>query len=262
MAEEEKYDLGGEGGMVLQKGKFGRWLDNFWYHYKWIAIGVLVLVIFVTVCTVQMCGKEDYDVYIIYAGSADVRTHKADNDISDYETLHKSVNEAVEDFDENGRVTSSFDALFMLSSEERKKIEQELADMKDKGEGSYELNYVQLNENDKVFRDRIMLSDYYVFLISEPIYNAYQVNEDGVSTFAPIRELCDEGVTVEFLDDCAVYLHSTEFGSLPGLCDLPENTLITLRSRGAFSSHFNKEETEMHYQNAVTVVKNMINYGG
>ena len=27
---EEKYDLGGESGMKFEKGKFGKWFENFW----------------------------------------------------------------------------------------------------------------------------------------------------------------------------------------------------------------------------------------
>ena len=225
---DEKYDLGDSDGMNIKKGRFGTWFENFWYHYKWHTIAIFFIIIVVTICTVQMCSKEEYDVHIIYAGSYDVRGQDSENDISAYETVQKSLNEAVRDFDENGKVTSSLEALYMLSSQERKEMEEELAEMKNNGQGSYELNYTLLNENDSTFRDRITFSDYYVFIISEPIYNAYQRIEQGVPLFASLREFVNEDTEVEFLDDSAIYLSSTEFGKLPGLCDLPENTLISL----------------------------------
>lgn len=259
--EEEKYDLGDSSGMQIKKGRFGTWFENFWYHYKWHTIAIFFVIIVVTICTVQMCSKEEYDVHIMYAGSYDVRGQDTENDISAYETIQKSLNEAVCDFDENGKVSSSLEALYMLSSKERAELEEKFAEMKENGEGSYELNYPLLNENDRTFRDRITFSDYYIFIISEPLYNTYQRTEQDTPLFSSLREFVNEGTDIRFLDDSAIYLNSTEFGQLPGLCDLPENTLITLRTRDAVASHFNKEENEKNYQNAVTVIKNMINYG-
>lgn len=259
--QEEKYDVSEDGGMKIEKGRFGKWFENFWYHYKWHTIFTLFVIVVVTICTVQICSREKYDVHILYAGSENVLNKKSENDASPYNTLHKSINEAVEDFDKNGEVASTLEALYMLSDEERRQIEKELAEKKENGEGSYELNYVQLNENNNTFRDRITYSDYYVFLISEPIYKAYQRTEQDTPMFASLVGFAEDGVEVEYLDDSAVYLHSTEFGKLPGLCDLPENTLITLRSRSALSSHYNKDGTNEHYNNAEKVVRNMINYG-
>ena len=259
--QEEKYDVSSDGGIKFTKGRFAKWFENFWYHYKWHTIAIFFIIIVVTICTVQMCSKEEYDIHIIYAGSYDVRGQDTENDISAYETIQKSLNEAVRDFDDNGKITSSLEALYMLSSKERAELEKLFAEMKENGEGSYELNYTLLNDNDKAFRERVTFSDYYVFIISEPIYNTYQRTEQDTPTISSLKEFVAEGVEVEFLDDCAIYLHSTEFGKLPGLCDLPENTLITLRTRDAVASHFNKEENEKNYQNAITVIKNMINYG-
>ncbi len=258
---EEKYDLNGEDGMKIKKGRFGLWFENFWYHYKWHTIITVFVIFVVTICTVQMCSKEEYDVHIIYAGSENVRGKKAENDLSMYEMLSKSLNEAAEDFDENGEISSSFEPLYMLTAEEISAAEKEIADLKEKGEGSYTLNYVQLSENEKTFRDRTMYSDTYVFLISESLYKKYQTTEYDVPLFVSIEGLVEEGVEVEFFDSAAVYLHSTEFGKLPGLCDLPEDTLIALRSKGALSSHFNREDTDELFNNAEKVVKNMLNYG-
>ena len=258
---EEKYDLGEDGGIKLNQGKFGKWFENFWYHYKWHTIITLFVVIVVTICTLQICRREKYDVHILYAGSENVLSGSSETFDSDFQTLHKSINEAVEDFDGNGKISSTLEALYMLSDAERLAIEAELEDKKANGEGSYELNYTQLSENNATFRDRITYSDVYVFLISEPLYKTYQTTAEDTPMFASLKGLVGDGVTVEFLDDSAVYLHSTEFGKLPGLCELPENTLITLRSRSALSSHYNKKSADKHYENAEAVVKNMLNYG-
>ena len=89
----------------------------------------------------------------------------------------------------------------------------------------------------------------------------YQTVEYDVPMFASIIGLKEAGASAEFLDDYAVYLSSTEFGKLPGLADLPENTVIVLRSANALTSHFNRDEAVELYKNAEKVVSNMINYG-
>lgn len=252
--QDEKYDLGADGGMRFAKGRFGKWFENFWYHYKWHTLITLFVVLVITICTVQICKRPDYDIHIVYAGSANVRGSKNENDISEYEKICKSLNEATEDFDGNGSVSSSLEAIYLLS-------ESEISDIQESVQGTgNEFNYNRENQND--FRDRLYYSDIYVFLISESIYKSYQVTEQNTPMFSSIRDLCEAGSSAVFLDDSAVYLSSTEFGKLPGLCDLPDDTLITLRSIGAISSHFDKDRTTAEYENAKKVVYNMINYAG
>lgn len=260
--QEEKYDLNGESGMVIEKGRFGKWFENFWYHYKWHTIFTAFIILVVTVCTVQMCQKEEYDTHIIYAGSEAVGRVRDGGDLSEYEIIYKSLNEAVEDFDSNGKVHSSFEAMYMLTTEEIKKIEAENAEKKKKGEDVTGLDYALLTENNKVFAERVQYSDVYVFLISEPLYRKYQkeATEASSSLFVPIRELGEGNANLIFLDDSAVYLNSTEFGSLPGLSELPDDTLITLRAVGALSTMFGKDNTNENYENAKKVVENMLNY--
>ena len=97
--------------------------------------------------------------------------------------------------------------------------------------------------------------------MSESVYKSYQSTEHDIPVFSSLRELVDNGNNVKFLDDSAVYLNSTEFGKLPGLSELPEDTVIALRSVNALSSHFSKEKTVELYEDAKVVVKNMLNYG-
>ena len=45
-----------------------RWLDNFWYHYKWPVIGVAVGLVILLVCILQTCSTKKEDTMIVYAG--------------------------------------------------------------------------------------------------------------------------------------------------------------------------------------------------
>lgn len=257
--EKDKYDLEGTDGMHFKKGKFSAWLENFFYHYKWHTIVSLFLVITVIICSVQFCSRDKYDAYVLYAGSRDIRSIQNENDISEYSKVYKSLTEVVPDFDENGEKMPSLEALYMLSSEEIKKIEEELREQKENGEESYELNYSLLQTNNQTFRDRMLYGEFYVCLISKNLYESYKTL-DGVQIFTPLAPYVHEGTEIEYLDDSAIYLHSTAFGALPGISDMPSDTVVVLRSISAISSHFDKKGNEENFKRSEQIVENIINY--
>ena len=57
-----------QGGEIVYESKFTRWLDNFWYHYKWTTIIAVFALFVVLVCTLQMCNKDKNDVSVLSAG--------------------------------------------------------------------------------------------------------------------------------------------------------------------------------------------------
>ena len=59
-------------------GKVYRWLDNFWYHYKWPTVIIAFFAIVILVCALQMCGRESKgDVSIVLAGPYSLTTDEA-----------------------------------------------------------------------------------------------------------------------------------------------------------------------------------------
>ena len=48
--------------------KIKKWLENYWYHYKWATIIVLFFVTVFAIGIYQMASKSDYDTQIVYAG--------------------------------------------------------------------------------------------------------------------------------------------------------------------------------------------------
>lgn len=64
MNEDDKL----EAAEIQPRTRFGKWLDNFWFHYKWPVIGVAFLLVVFLICTLQTCGKEDSDISVLYAG--------------------------------------------------------------------------------------------------------------------------------------------------------------------------------------------------
>ena len=50
------------------KSKFARWFDNYWYHYKWVTLGAIFLVIVIIVAVFQSVEKKKEDITLVYAG--------------------------------------------------------------------------------------------------------------------------------------------------------------------------------------------------
>ncbi len=228
------------------KGRFLSWLDNFWYHYKWHSLIALFLVFTITVCSLQMCTKTEYDIYIVYAGQKQISRIAEGGAYSEYETVISSLNYTAKDFDENGKTNVSLLDLFMLSNDEIKEAESV---------DDQEVNYTLLASNQEKFKDTMLYSNYYICLLSDTLYLEYAGMYD-VSMFTPIEPFTS-GSGYRYLDEGAIYLHGSglEFASLPGICELPENTVICMRGLSAVASHFGKEENEQMYQRSSEMLR-------
>lgn len=230
--------------------RFSEKFENFWYHYKWHTIVAVFVIFVVAICSFQMCSKEKYDSYIIYAGPKQIKKTSETGDIPPYSTFCSSLGKVCLDFDENGTVSVAFKDLFMLSDAEIKEIESLQG---------YEVNYNVITENNQIFRDLMANSDYYVCLLSDDLYNTYKTL-DGVELFVPLAAYANEDNGLVYKDECAVYLSSTGFYSLPGICDLPDDTVLCLRKITPLGSHFNKSDSEKHFKRSEEIVSNILSY--
>ena len=264
MNENENMEIKSDTGVknAPQKSSLRLWLENFFYHYKWHSIIALVLVIAVVVSSVQMCQKEEYDVYVMYAGGYEVKKVNEGGNVSEYVTLMNSIRSVSEDFDGDGNVSVSLDTLYMLSEDEIRTIEKELAEQNAKDGTDYSLSYEQLSRNNTTFRDRMMYSEYYLCLLSEDIFNTYK-SVDGFMRFMPLGKYVAEGVDLEYVEGSegtAIYLKSTAFSQLPALSSLPDNTVIALRVKSAISAHFSDKENDELYRRSEELLKSMLAY--
>ena len=89
---ENKYDST----EIVSENRVYNKLQNFWYHNKWTVIVVAFFVCVVVVCTLQMFGKEKYDVSIVYGGTV----RMADDERAAFVGALQSV--LPEDYDNNG----------------------------------------------------------------------------------------------------------------------------------------------------------------
>ncbi len=236
-------------GEAASKNKILSWLDNFWYHYKWHSIVALFLIFTITVCSFQMCSKEEYDIFIVYAGQKQIKRSSEGGAYSEYATVNKSFEYMAQDFDDNGKTVVSFLDLFMLSNDEIKAAESV--------EGQ-EVNYTLLQNNQEKFRDTMMYSTYYICFLSDTLYREY-TSIDGVNIFTSLKPYAADG-NYKYLDDGAIYLHGSGLAieNLPGICDLPENTVICMRGLSAVASHFGKEENEEMFGRSEQMLRDIL----
>lgn len=239
-----------EYGEVKMKSPVIAWFDNFWYHYKWQSIIALFLVLVVIVCSVQMCSKESYDTYIMYAGHKNILHTSKDGDIPEYNVILSSLKRVSADYDGDGKVTPAFSNLFVMSEEMKQQIQAELKD----GET---VNEALLSTDKKTLTDRIMYSEYYVCLLSREVYEEYRVISD-LPMFAPLAPYTSEGSEYEWAGEDAIYLRSTDFYELAGICDLPEDTVVVLRMKSEMSSVFGGDKNNEMFARAEEVVRNIL----
>lgn len=231
---------------VEVKSPFLLWLDNFWYHYKWHTLIALFLVFAITVCSVQMCQKQDYDVFVVYAGAHDIE--RRSSSVSEYEKVYEHLRAVCRDYDGDGRVSPSFLALFLPSNEEIEKINAM--------EG-YEVNTAVVADNAEIFSSNIVYSDYYVYLISPSVYETYRT-VSGVEMFVPLAAYAGESEVTYYADD-AVLLSSTAFGQQIGFERFPEDTLICLRILTDLQGK--KQDNVKKYERAEDMIRSILTLG-
>ena len=233
-----------KGAEVVAKRGFVAWLDNFWYHYKWHSIISLFLIFAVTVCTVQMCQRTEYDVHIMYAGAHRVSRQNKDGDVAEYSKILTALKSVTDDFDGNGETNVGFLDLHILSNSEMQESED------------YSAQQV-LSDRERL-TDNFGVSDYYLCFLSVSVYEEYKEVSDA-KMFVPLTQYVNESAAPAYYAEDAIYLSSTDFYSLAGINDLPEDTLVCIRNINAVSSHFDSKNAEKQFKRAVSVFSDIVN---
>ena len=186
---------------IRSESKSIKWLENFWYHYKWPTLIVCFFVIVFTVCTLQVCNKQSYDISVVYAGPYMVDSEKS-NDI-------KSVFDftIVEDFDGDGSKSTQFINYLIYTQEQIEKIEAE-------GEQIIDRSYVS-NENKNFYN--YASTEAGICFVDPSIYLSLKesdrlINITETLGYTPDGLVDDYGVT---LSETALYEEYAVLGQLP-----------------------------------------------
>ena len=216
-------------------------VQNFWYHYKWHSVVALVLIIATVVCTLQFCTKESYDAYVLYAGSKNIGRTSKDGDVAEIATVISSLKRVTDDFDGNGEISISFTNYYYLSNDEAASLG--------------DVNQALLTTDKSALSSVLEHSEYYLCFISKAVYDEYHavgsserfILLDGYKAAHP---------ELEYYTDSAIYLSSTEAYKLPGLSNLPEDTLICIRHPSVLGAKSDEHIT--HFNNAKNMLEEIL----
>ena len=124
--KENKYD---STEIVSENSAYNK-LSNFWYHNKWTVIVVTFFVVVVLVCTLQLFGKERYDVSVVYGGTVRMDTEQRAAFLSAMQSV------LPEDYDNNGKKSVGLVEYQIFSEQEiytevEKEVDGELVTVKE-----------------------------------------------------------------------------------------------------------------------------------
>ena len=202
---------------IVKEPSLSEKLENFWYHYKWHAIAIFFVTLVVLICSLQMCGKSTYDVYVIYAGEMPIENTKSD---SNYHTMLSALKLVTDDYDEDGATSPLLKNLLVPMGKEY----DALADR----------GYERLIASDMSELEQLMVysSEYYLCFLSEDTFRDYdKPTSSGAYPFVSLTDLVPDGSDASFASDRGIYLSSLDFGKLSGINELPEDTVVCLRAK-------------------------------
>ncbi len=224
---------------LLGRGRFGKWLENFWYHYKFRTIAVLLLAVALVICIAQCAGRPKRATFnICYAGDMNLGTSMS-GDTPTQVAMKKSLYPAV------SRITEEDD---------EKKISESLSfyNYLIDDDSSYTSVLDQSRQNKQNLKSELDAASGYLFLLSESLFEDYAFSPAErepymvkVDDYLP-ADASDIRLTE---DHYGVYLHSTPLGEVKGFCDLPEDTILCLRISFSVFQHDSRSQRELYAQN-------------
>lgn len=178
-----------------------KWIENFWYYYKWIFLTVLVFVTFAVIATVQLVLKDDPDVTFLYVGPKALGENEC-------EQLVESAEKYILDVNEDG-VSKGNILTFTLSSD----YDELTQGVKDQAMQEYQ-----------GYSDEILSGDATILLLDPYFYE--QLADQG--TLISLYEVFDE-LPESAVDFYGIALKQSPFANLPGFSALPSDTIVCLK---------------------------------
>ena len=225
---------------IRPQGKFGKWFENYWYHYKWITIGVIFAIFVITVCTLQTCEKQKEDTTVLYAGPCQLSA-------SEVESIRGVVNAVMpEDYDGDGNKYTGMVEYWICSEAQIKEIE---ASTDAYGVHGY-VNRQQVTDNNKNFKDYIMAGESSICFLDPHLYTQLK------GRLLPLVDVLGKDSGYES-DDYGIVLGMTDiYKEYSALRAMPEDTVICVL-RQTVAGRISKDK---NYQNDLEIFKAIVNY--
>ena len=208
-----------------------KWLDNFWYHYKWVAIIVTFFLIIGIILIVQLVGRTHYDAYIMYMGNSSIPDTK-------YQDIMDAFDKVMDDYNGDGEVLLNFSRTNYISDDENPMA------------GS-------INSTALQYMSTMTVQPYYIYLIDAELYELYRDSD----IFVPVTELVDDIPEEWLYDDTAVYFDVTDFAvGNAGVNDLGSDTLLVIKNIPYTSSDSVYEAEKEAFDHHVDLLRKILEY--
>lgn len=182
------------------------WLENLWYHYKWLIIfGGLILVFVVTSC-VQYFSSRSPDVNILHVGPMYISPESADK-------MKESMASLSEDYNDDGSINVA-----LLDITVNKFGNEE--------EGIDPVNYDKNNSALQRFQTEVRAGDAVIYLLDEEFFEIC-IQENLLS---PLNEVVSENILPEnTIKGYGVRISELDAYKLIGMENVPKTAILCLR---------------------------------
>lgn len=187
-----------------EKMSFGEWLENLWYHYKWLIIFGTMLVAFLVISIGQMAATKDPDVNFLHVGPMYISPSAADS-------IESTMTQFTGDVNGDGKVKT--DLLDITVN----KLQTDESTM---------VNYDDQNKALQRFQTEIRAGDAVIYLLDKEYFDICV--EEGLLT--PLKEVLDDAdIPENNVDGYGVYVSELDAFELSGLSSVPKTAILCLR---------------------------------
>ena len=238
MREDKNYT----DGIVIEKGRFLTWLDNFWYHYKWVTVITAFFLVVFSICIIQACTAEHDDLNVTYAGSATLSTEQQME-------IEKALTLAIpEEFgkDEDTNAGLLFHSIYSTEREVRLEETDENGKVVAVTDENGKVQYVKertfnVNEFNNLI-SQLQTGMGSVIILDGWLYDEFVKVSTSVERFMPLKHVFGKKPECA-IDDYAMLLRDTQlYAENAAIFDcLPEDAVIVLHSELTFQKNYDKE---------------------
>ena len=219
---------------IKVKSGFLKWLDNYWYHYKWPTIAVAFVVVVLSVCLWQTATTSKYDMLVVYSGPVKL---SQDQTAQFCEVLSHVM---PEDYDGDGKKNASMNAYHVYSADQIKKIESETDEAGVHGQVD---RYMNSSQND-LYNNYMMTGDASLCFLDPWLFESM-----SKEYFCPLSEIFGEEIPKGAVDGYGIRLGDTDLYRDYGILrKLPADTVICLQTQFLSESFLGRKENAERFE--------------
>lgn len=226
--------------------KLYKWLDNFWYHYKWHTIILLFFAVTLTICISQCSARTEPDIVVLYAGPRQLNA----NEHREIELAFNAMMQT--DYNGDGQKFAELNPLILMT-------DKQLAEAKERIEaegGKFYYDANTLNNNKNSFSNQMFAGESSICLLDPNWFGS-------VHEAKGFRKLSDVlGYVPEYaIDEYSVLLKDTAFAKYFNAFDtLPDDTIVCFRILTSASTLMPGKTNEKKYGHQLDMFRTIMSF--